>query len=60
MRTVPRSRERHGCDRCKGDHATEYFVGTLDHELWFCLDCVKLLQKWTEREKENAWKGPQR
>lgn len=59
MRNVPRSRERHGCDRCKGDIPTERFVGTLDHELWLCLECVTALQGWTERQKENAWKGPQ-
>lgn len=60
MRKVPRRRERHGCDRCKGDVATEHFVGTLAHDLWICLDCVAILQKWSEREKENAWKGGRR
>lgn len=60
MRKVPHSRQRYGCDRCKGHIATEAFIGTLDHELWLCLDCVKSLQTWTEREKENAWKGGQR
>lgn len=49
-----RERQRHGCDKCKKDHPTEYFQGALGHELWLCLSCSDDLLKWTSLEIATA------
>lgn len=42
----PPRRQRLGCDYCQQNVETEYFAGTLGHELWFCLSCVDSIQDW--------------
>lgn len=43
-------RQRLGCDYCQENVPTEYFAGTLGHELWFCLSCVESMQDWSPVE----------
>ena len=45
-------RVRLGCDMCEDRECpTERFDGYTGHILWFCNECIKDMQAWTQGSK---------